>query len=190
MIDFIIYKESDVKLKVYDYTLINPLTVSPEITSWKLEVSSSKMEEIKYFDIIDYIYNLREENELYIITPELLGFEDIFTDGLYQFKVDLNVTDTKTIHIILYTNIYKRYKELLTKYNYTFEISSVGYISYVDDCDNSGSATKTEEIRILSGLIDQLENYKFLSYTDAVLEEINDIIDKAERIAEILENNN
>lgn len=183
-INFIIYKEVDTEeLIIYDYS--DNTTYTSNINNWVLEVSSTKLSSIVSLDIIDYLYNNRVVNELYIIKPETLGFTDTFTDGLYKLEMKANNDSlSKTHYIILYSNIYTKFKELLVKYNYKFEVSPVGYINWIND---SGDCY-TEEIRILSGLIDELVNYQFIQYSTTVENEINDIIEKANRIAEIINN--
>lgn len=181
--DFIIYKETDVEeLVIYDYS--DTTTYSTNINDWILEVSSTKLDSLVSLDIINYIYNNRVINELYIITPEVLKQTGTFTDGLYKLESKVNNDSiSKTHYIILYSSINSRFKTLLEKYSYTFTVSDVGYINWVDD----SSTYHTEELRILSGLIDELQNYQFSSYTSDVELEINDIIEKAKRISEIIE---
>lgn len=181
MIDFIIQRNSDIELVIYDYSDI--LTTSKTIDNWELHISSNKLKTIVKLNLIDYIYTNRKEEELYIINPEILNLKDTFIDGLYKFEMYINNTLVKTHYVILYNNLYNRLKQLLVKYNYSFTISKVGYINYVDDC----SLEKTEEIRILSNLIDKLRIYSFKSYSKENSIIIDDIIEKANRIAEILE---
>lgn len=181
MRNFLIYKNSDIELVIHDYTIDEKLTIEDSITSWKLAVSSNKMKGIVELDIIDYIYNSRIYNELLTIKPSTLNL-DSFKDGLYKFEMYINNNIVKTNYIILYTNINNKFKELLTKYNYTFTVSDYGYINYIDD----SSEYKTEEIRILANLISELIHLKFYRYTSEIQFKIDDIIDKAERIAEII----
>lgn len=186
--DFIIVPNNNVEeLLIYDYSTDN--TVEEEYNSWYLKITSSVIDNSVTLDIIDYLHNHREVNELYKIIPSTLNFtEETFKDGLYEYTMTRNTNSVKTHYIISYTNINNRFKDLLEKYNYTFTISGVGYISYIDDCDNGGDTIRTENIRILSGLIDQLQTYSFEVYSEKVETEIYDILDKALRIAEILEN--
>lgn len=183
MIDFIVYTTNDSEIKIYDYTVNSPISVNEKIDLWKIVISSDRMNTEVQLDVLDYLHNNRVENELFTITPKTLN-QERFKDGLY--KVDMVIdNEIKTHYVILYNVIYNKFRSLLEKYNYTFTVSELGYINYVDD----ESSYKTEDIRLISGLINQLQTYRFQSYNDTVQLEINDIIDKAERIAEILETN-
>lgn len=183
--DFFIYKNSEKEeLLILDYS--SNTTYKDNITTWNLEVLPPNVNTVLTFDIIDYIYNYRQLNELYSILPETINQEEKFTDGLYTITINTNNSNLiKTHYIILYSNINSKFKSLLKKYNYKFEVSDVGYINWIDD----SSEHYTEEIRILSGLINQLETYSFTGYSSTVENEINDILDKANRICEILEDN-
>jgi len=83
-------------------------TLPEQITSWRCRVESNQIPNSfsDYLDIITYLQNTRERNEILKIYPSDLGLEGSeIPDGVYTFYLELNGS-MKEISIVIYNNIY------------------------------------------------------------------------------------
>lgn len=169
--------------KLYDVTT-NSLDIPPEIWSYTLEVSSSRMPNgrLPYsLDIIAYLNSQMIQNEIYTLSSGDLGFpENIdIPDGVYHFDYTMNNVITKHATVLVYQNVKRRVTQLLIDANYKVDVLSNSW-KYLNDEVNSKYDIET--VRYAKVLMDALEMY---AITQNEIE-VNDILDKLERLLLIL----
>ena len=179
VIDFIVERSGNV-LIVKDNTIPSKVSKTENINTLILKVSSDKISQVKTFDCVAYITRNLKDKELMKLVPADFDTTS-FKDGLYTFSLCTNGKTPIEHSYIFYHNILAKYQEVSTKLGYEVNINKYDYIQYI----NEESASKIEEMRLVGSLIDQL---KLQSYNKYDKNTINDLLYKANRLLEIIEN--
>lgn len=178
-IDFIVERSGN-ELFVIDNTSPSKVSKTENIESLILKVSSDKFTNVKTFNCVAYITRTLKDKELMKLVP--IDFDSTyFKDGLYTFTLCTNGKTPIEHSYIFYHNILAKYQEVSTKLGYEVDINKYDYVQYI----NEESSSKIEEMRLVGSLIDQL---KLQSYNKYDKNTINDLLYKANRLLEIIEN--
>lgn len=175
--------ENTKEVYLYDVTPING-TIPLDIYYWTIRIQSANIPNgiiDADIDLIAYLSTKKVQNELYIITSESLGLAESvdIPDGVYIITYNINNQYIKEVKFLMYENVRARTIDLLNEVNYKVIVGDYD-ISYIKD--SIDSPYDIEKARIASNLLTMLEEYTQIP--DEV--EVNNTLDKLERILEII----
>lgn len=185
-IDFIANLENSRTLKVYDITTLG--TPLPEdIYKMTLNIICSRIPNGRIdspLDIIAYLRTKRIAEELYTITSEVLGLagnQDI-PDGVYHMYYNINNTQQRLHKFLMYQNVKTETEAILRDADYNVDVGDYE-LAYIEDSVNG--KYDIENVRYAKTLLDNLE----VLSQDPNEVEVNNTLDKLEKILGIIKNN-
>ena len=185
-IDFIANLENSKTLKIYDITeLGTPLPL--DIYKMTLNIICSRIPNGKIdspLDIVAYTRSQRIAEEIYTITSETLGLaigEDI-PDGVYHMYYNINNTTQRLHRFLIYQNVKTETESMLRNADYNVDVGDY-QLAYLEDSVNG--KYDIENVRYAETLLDNLE----VLSQDPNEVEVNNTLDKLEKILGIIKNN-